>query len=55
MFLCVSDDKKTQKDYDVVLQDDFINLTNIPRKSVYVSSGLAIEVKKYQKRFYVFF
>lgn len=39
----------------MVLQDDFMNLHNIPPKSIYVSSGLAVEVKKYQKRFYLSF
>ncbi|KAG8174701.1 hypothetical protein JTE90_025044 [Oedothorax gibbosus] len=43
------------KDYDIVLQDDFINLTKIPRKSVYVAAGLAVKVKKYQKRYYISF
>lgn len=47
MFLqCVSEEKP-QKEYDVVLMDDFNSQKDIPPKSVYISSGLAVEIKKY--------
>lgn len=57
---CVSERKKRpqKEEFDVVLHDDFkdfVNFIDIPEKAVYVSGGLAVEVKKFHKRFYVCF
>lgn len=51
----VLEDKPPQKNYDVVLMNDFQSQKDIPPKSVYISGGLAVEVKKFQKKVYVSF